>query len=163
MKWSKLLTNLLGNATAAILDLSVSELFAHPRLFQVEMRVLSECLAVMKALGYAPVNLPGTPVRALAWSVEYLPHRLSQPLLKRAVGGGRGAKMPSFHIDLYAGRGQTEVRWLNGAVARHGALHGVRAPVNGRLTEILEGLSSGALDREVFRHRPQALLGQLGL
>jgi 2-dehydropantoate 2-reductase len=163
MKWSKLLTNLLGNATAAILDLGVTELFADRRLFQVEMRAWGECLAVMQALGYAPVDLPGTPVRALAWAVRTLPRPLAQPVLKRAVGGGRGGKMPSFHLDLYSGRGQTEVGWLNGAVAEHGALHGVAAPVNRRLTEILESLSSGTLDREVFRHRPEALLERLEL
>ena len=57
----------------------------------------------------------------------------------RAVGGGRGGKMPSFHIDLHTGRGKSEVEWLNGAVARYGIKFGVPAPVNQRLTAILMG------------------------
>ena len=158
MKWSKLLTNLIGNAASAILDLTVAELFADPRLFDLEMAMLKECLAVMRALGYRPVDLPGTPVRALAFAVERLPRALAQPALKRAVGGGRGGKMPSFHIDLHSGRGQTEVRWLNGAVARYGAERGVPAPVNQCLTDTLEALSAGRLDRAEFRRQPERLL-----
>jgi 2-dehydropantoate 2-reductase len=158
MKWSKLLTNLIGNATSAILDLTVADLFADRRLFNVEMRMLRECLAVMRALGYRPVDLPDTPVRALAFAIEYLPQALAQPILKRAVGGGRGGKMPSFHIDLYGGRGQTEVRWLNGAVARYGAERGVPAPVNQVLTDTLEALSAGRLNPADFRRQPEKLL-----
>ena len=69
--------------------------------------------------------------------------------------------MPSFHIDLHAGRGRTEVNWLNGAVVRHGAEVGVEAPVNAVLSETLEALSHGELDIEEFRHNPDALLRRL--
>jgi 2-dehydropantoate 2-reductase len=158
MKWSKLLTNLIGNATSAILDLTVAELFADQRLFDLELAMLRECLAVMRALGYRPVDLPGTPVRALAFGLERLPRALAQPILQRVVGRGRGGKMPSFHIDLHSGRGQTEVRWLNGAVARYGAEHGVPTPVNLKLTDTLEALTAGRLDRAEFRRRPDRLL-----
>ena len=51
MKWSKLLTNLIGNATSAILDMTVAEVLGDPRLFGVEMASLRECLAVMTGLG----------------------------------------------------------------------------------------------------------------
>ena len=161
MKWSKLLTNLLGNATSAILDLGVREVFADRRLFEVEMRALGECLEVMRALGYRPVDLPGMPVRALGWAPR-LPRVIAQPVLQRVVGGGRGGKMPSFHLDLHGGRGKTEVGWLNGAVMRYGHEHAVRTPVNRVLTETLEALSAGRLDQESFRHRPAALLRLLG-
>jgi 2-dehydropantoate 2-reductase len=157
MKWSKLLTNLIGNATSAILDLSVAELFADRRLFAVEMEVLRECLAVMRALKFSALDLPGTPVRALALGAG-LPAPLAQPLMRRGVGAGRGGKMPSFHIDLHAGRGMTEVRWLNGAVVKYGAAHSVAAPVNQALTETLEALTTGRLNKEDFRRKPEALL-----
>jgi 2-dehydropantoate 2-reductase len=161
MKWSKLLTNLTGNATSAILDEPVSALFADRRLYEVEIAVLRECLAVMAALGFRPVDLPGTPVRALALAASRLPRFIAQPALKKALGGGRGDKMPSFHIDLHSGRGQTEVRFLNGAVARYGAQHGVPTPVNAVLTETLEALSSGEQSVETYRHNPEALLALL--
>ena len=160
MKWSKLLTNLIGSATSAILDMPVAEVFADRRLFAVEVAALRECLGVVRALGFAVVDLPGTPVRALAFAVQRLPLGLAQPLLKQGAGAGRGGKMPSFHIDLHAprGKGKTEVRWLHGAVARYGAKCGVPAPVNQRLTDTLEALSTGALQQEDFRRQPEALL-----
>lgn len=161
MKWSKLLTNLTGNATSAILDEPVSALFADRRLYQVEVAVLRECLAVMTALGLRPVDLPGTPVRALALAATRLPRFIAQPALTKALGGGRGDKMPSFHIDLHSGRGQTEVGYLNGAVARHGAEHGVPTPVNRVLTDTLEALSRGEQSLETYRHRPEELLALL--
>ncbi len=161
MKWSKLLTNLTGNATSAILDEPVSVLFADRRLYEVEIAVLRECLAVMAALGFRPVDLPGTPVRALALGASRLPRFIAQPALTRALGGGRGDKMPSFHIDLHSGRGQTEVRFLNGAVARFGAEHGVPTPVNAVLTATLEALSAGEQSLETYRHNPEALLALL--
>jgi 2-dehydropantoate 2-reductase len=160
MKWSKLLTNLTGNATSAILDMTVAEVFADSRLFAVEMASLRECLAVMKALRYEVVDLPGVTVRALAFATR-LPAWLARPLLLRGVAGGRGAKMPSLHIDLHAGRPQTEVRWLHGAVARHAASAGVRAPINQVLSDTLEALSKGALKIEDFRRQPLALLARL--
>lgn len=158
MKWSKLLTNLSGNATSAILDEPVSQLFTDPRTYRIEIAVLRECLAVMSALGLRPVDLPGTPVRALAFGARRLPKFLAQPILAKALGGGRGAKMPSFHIDLHSGRGRTEVRYLNGAVVESGTQMGVPTPVNAALTETLEALSSGAQPLDAYRHRPDALL-----
>lgn len=157
LKWSKLLTNLVGNATSAILDLSVAEVFGDPRLFAVEAQMLRECLAVMRARRLPVVDLPGTPVRALALAAR-LPAGLARPLLQRGVGAARGGKRPSFHIDLHSGRGRTEVRWLNGAVVRHGAARGVRTPVNAALTETLEALSAGRLSLDELRGRPEALL-----
>ena len=162
MKWSKLLTNLTGNATSAILDLTVGALFADRRLYAVEVAVLRECLAVMHALGRRPVDLPGTPVRALALAARRLPRFVAQPALTRALGSGRGDKMPSFHIDLHSGRGQTEVRFLNGAVARYGEQVGVPTPVNRVLTDTLEALSAGTENVERFRRNPGALLRLLG-
>jgi len=142
MKWSKLLTNLLGNATSAIMNLPPAEVFADTTLFGVEMAQLKEALAVMRALGARPVDLPDTPVRLLALGVR-LPAWLARPLMRRAVGAGRGAKMPSFHIDLYAGNRRSEVEYLNGAVWRYGARMGVPTPVNRLLTELLLALTNG--------------------
>ena len=116
----------------------------------------------MAALGLRPVDLPGTPVRALALAARRLPRFIAQPALTRALGGGRGEKMPSFHIDLHSGRGRTEVRYLNGAVVRFGAEHGVPTPVNAVLTDTLEALSTGTLDVASFRHSPEKLLALLG-
>jgi 2-dehydropantoate 2-reductase len=158
MKWSKMFTNLLANASSAILDLPPDAIFAHPGLYAIEVRMLRETLQVMRALTIPVVNLPGTPVRTLAWLVSYLPPRISRPLLRSSLSKGRGAKMPSFHIDLHGGRGKSEVDHLNGAVARFGARCGVPTPVNQVLNDTLMQLTCGEIPLDRYAHKPDQLL-----
>jgi 2-dehydropantoate 2-reductase len=157
MKWSKLLTNLPANATAAILNMTAAEVFAHPGLFRLEMRMLRETLAVMRANHLHALDLPQVPVRALALGAR-LPEFIARPLMLKAVGGGRGGKLPSFHIDLHSGRGRSEVDWLNGAVVRFGEQAGVPAPVNRLLTETLLALTHAEIPLTEFNRQPEKLL-----
>ncbi len=161
MKWSKMLTNLIANASSAILDRSPAQIFAHPGLYRMEIRQLRETLRVMKAQNIPVVDLPATPVRLLAWAVTALPLTVSRPLLNRSVGAGRGAKMPSFHIDLYSGRSKSEVDYLNGAVVRYGRRYHVATPVNQALNEILLALTAGQIPRETYAHQPEKLLAKI--
>jgi 2-dehydropantoate 2-reductase len=78
--------------------------------------------------------------------------------MKKAIGGGRGAKMPSFHIDLHAGRGKSEVDYLNGAVVRAGRKLGIPTPVNQTLTQTLLALANGGQSKEGYSHKPEKLL-----
>ena len=160
MKWSKMLTNLMANATSAILDMTPAEIFSHPGLYQLEVEQLREALRVMAAWRIGIVNLPRTPVRLLALGVR-LPALISRPLLIRAVGSGRGGKMPSFHIDLHSGRGQSEVDFLNGSVVRHGQQAGISTPVNHLLNETLLALTRKELPIDAFTRQPEKLLGRL--
>lgn len=159
MKWSKMLTNLIANPTSAILDMTAAEVFANRDLYKLEIEMLRECLAVMKAQNIEVVDLPGTPVRALAFATT-LPLWLSKPLLSRAAGAGRGAKMPSFHIDLYSGRGKSEVEYLHGAVVRAGEKFKVPTPVNKILTQTLLALTNKEIPLEEFAHKPEKLLSK---
>jgi 2-dehydropantoate 2-reductase len=161
MKWSKLLTNLIGNASSAIIGSPPGEVYAHARLFLLEREMLRECLRVMRAAGIPVSDLPGTPVRALALAVEHLPGNLARPILVRAVGGGRGGKMPSLFLDLQSGRGKTEVQWLNGAVERTGRMFGVPTPVNVLLAETLSRLTDGLENREKYLKKPEVLISRL--
>ncbi|RMF37689.1 MAG: ketopantoate reductase family protein [Chloroflexi bacterium] len=158
MKWSKLLLNLIGNASAAILDLSSEAVFAHPRLCRLELRAMRETLAVMRRLGIPVVSLPGYPVPLLAWAVRRLPAPLLCPLLRRLVTGGRGAKPPSLLIEMRRGRRRTEVEDLNGAVVHWGAQVGLETPVNRALAETLSRLAEGRITWDQIRHRPETLL-----
>lgn len=160
MKWSKMLTNLIANPTSAILDMTASEVFANKDLYRLEIDMLRECLAVMEAQKFEVVDLPGTPVRALAYATT-LPLWLSKPFLSRAAGAGRGAKMPSFHIDLYSGRGKSEVGYLHGAVVRAGEKFNVPTPVNKVLTETLIALTNKEMPLEEFAHKPEKLLSRV--
>ncbi len=161
MKWSKMLTNLIGNASSAILDMPPADIFAHPGLYRLEIGQLRETLRVMTAQGIKVVDLPGTPVRLLAFAVKYLPLAVSRPLLGKAVGGGRGGKMPSFHIDLHSGRGRSEVDFLNGAVVRAGGRHNIPTPVNTLLTGKLLALTRGEIPLEHYRRQPERLINDL--
>ncbi len=161
MKWSKMLTNLLGNATSAILDMTPAEVFAHPRLYRLEVEQLREALRVMAAQGIRAVELPGTPVPLLAFTVRSLPPALSRPLVSRAVGSGRGGKMPSFHIDLHSGRGSSEVDYLNGAVVRFGERLGIPTPVNRFLNDTLLALVAGKIPLKTYARHPEKLIARL--
>jgi 2-dehydropantoate 2-reductase len=158
MKWSKLLTNLLANASTAILDMAPLEVFSHPGLYRLEITQLREALAVMDAQGIKVVDLPGTPVRALAWAARSLPLPLSRPILQRGVGGGRGRKMPSLHIDLHNRRGKSEVETLNGAVVRYGERFGISTPVNRLFNETLLALTEGKLPLGAYTRQPEKLI-----
>lgn len=158
MKWSKLLTNLWANATSAILDMTPVEIYAHPGLCRLELAMEREALRVMRAMQIPVCDLPGTPVRIMAMLIRGAPGWLLTPVLQPMIGKGRGEKMPSFHIDLHSGRGQSEVTFLNGAVARFGKQFGVPTPVNETLTEILSAMVTGDLPLETYARQPEKLL-----
>ena len=158
MKWSKMLTNLLGNASSAILGMPPGDIFRNPGLYQLEMGQLREALSVMQALKLKVVDLPGTPVRMLAFIASRLPDPLSRVILPQFIGSGRGGKMPSFYLDLHSGRGHSEVGYLNGAVARFGESMNISTPVNRVLTRVLMGLTAGDYPPSMYDHQPEKLL-----
>src|SRR5688572_6869488 len=145
---------------SAILDMTPAEIFANKDLYKLEIDMLKECLAVMEAQKLKVVDLPGTPVRALAYATK-LPLWLSRPLLSRAAGAGRGGKMPSFHIDLHSGRGKSEVEYLHGAVVRAGVKYELPTPVNKVLTETLMALTKKEIPLDEFVHQPERLLSKV--
>jgi 2-dehydropantoate 2-reductase len=158
MKWSKLLLNLVGNGSAAILDYSSVEIYDDPRLCRLEVEMLREALTVMRKLGLKPVNLPGYPMPLLAWGVRWAPAFISRPVLRKLVARGRGEKPPSLLIDLHSGRGRSEVADLNGAVVRAGAQTGCPTPVNRTITEVLARLFEKRIDWDSIRRQPGVLL-----
>lgn len=137
MKWTKLLMNMMGNATCAILGEAPDKVFADNRMVDIEIMAWREALAVMRAASIAPVDLERYPFSKLAPLIRYAPASLMRPILRRQIGGARGGKLPSLHIDLHSNKGKSEVRWLNGAVMEKGKTVGVATPVNAALTETL--------------------------
>jgi 2-dehydropantoate 2-reductase len=156
MKWSKLVANLVGNATSAIVDLPPEAVYDDPGGFEVERRQLSEALAVMRRLGLSPVALPGADVRLLAAAVR-LPARIGRPILRRVVAAGRGGKDPSLRIQARSGPGPSEVGWLNGVVVRTAAELGGEARVNRRLVALVEEILADPGRRAWFQGRPDRL------
>ncbi|HEY43147.1 MAG TPA: ketopantoate reductase family protein [Anaerolineae bacterium] len=155
MKWSKLLTNIVTNASSAITGWLPAQILDHPQLFRVEIEALREAVRVMHCKGFSPQNLPKVPVGLLGRAIS-LPASLIQPILRRVVSTGRGDKLPSFNYDI--ARGRSEVGWLNGAVVDEGARVGVPTPANHTLTEVMLGLVEGRIDPDQYRNRPERLV-----
>lgn len=163
MKWSKMISNLLSNAASAIFDMSPAEVFSDPDGYDLEINQIRETLAVMKAMKIFPVNIPGVPVKLLCFAVRYLPAFIAKPALVKAVGGGRGSKMPSFYIDLHAGRKESEVEFLNGAVVRYGNSLNIGTPVNRAYYEVLTKLAAGEMPLESYRRNPKQFRADFNL
>lgn len=140
MKWTKLLMNMMGNATSAILDQPPARLFADARVVDIEIAAWREALAVMAAAHIPPVNLGSYPFAWFAPLIRIAPHALLSPILRRQVSGARGDKMPSLHIDLHQGKRNSEIGWLNGVIVERGKLLEVATPVNAHLTDTVTAL-----------------------
>jgi 2-dehydropantoate 2-reductase len=160
MKWSKLLLNIVTNASCAILNQPPPEVIARPDLFNLEIKALQEGVAVMKAQGIKAVILPGYRTDRLARlaPARWLPLAVTRSILRPYMISGRGTKMPSLQIDLAAGRSRSEIDALNGAIVQAGQRLDVPTPVNQALTRILKGLVSGELAWTDYQNQPEKLI-----
>ena len=156
VRWSKLLLNMLGAATTAILDVDMTALMAQASLFRLEQLAMREAGRVMDALRIQTVALPGYQVPLLRLIMR-LPRPLAQQALGPRIAGARGGRAPTMRADVT--RGRSEAGFLNGAVAQAAARLGRPAPVNAALTELIEEVTRDPERRAAFRGRPEALLG----
>ena len=92
MKWTKLLMNMMGNATCAILDEPPQVVFADNRLVDLEIAAWREALAVMRAAQIPALNMDKYPFGMLAPLIRFAPNALIRPLLRAQIGGARGGK-----------------------------------------------------------------------
>ncbi len=155
MKWSKLMTNIVANATSAILGWSPDQIFAHAGLARLEIEALRETVRVMRGTGIQPQNLPGVPVTLLGRAI-FLPARVIRPVLRQIVAKGRGDKLPSFHYDI--SRGRSEVEWLNGAVVGEGSRSNILTPANHIITQTLLDLVRNQVVPSAYQDKPEELL-----
>jgi 2-dehydropantoate 2-reductase len=162
MKWSKLLGNLVGNATSAILDMDPGEIYADRRTYPVERDQLHEAVAVMRGLGLLPISLPGADVSLLLRGLS-LPVAIGRPIVSRAIAGARGGKSPSLRLHVRRdGAGlPTEAPWLNGAVAAAGERTGVATPVNAGLAALVDEVAADPGRAAWFAGRPDRLVTAL--
>lgn len=154
MKWSKMISNLLSNAASAILNMTPAEVYRDADLYALERRQILETVRVMDAYNIPVVDIPGVPVRLLVWVFRAFPSGVARKILTKAIGGGRGSKMPSFHIDLYSGSRENEVEFLNGAIVRFGKAKKIPTPVNALYYDTLMALTMRHLPVDEFDHQP---------
>lgn len=160
MKWSKLVGNLLANATSAILDQSPGKVYADASAYRVERRMLLEAFGVMRSLRSSAVPLPGMDVRWLRLGLR-LPDAIGRPVIRRVIAGARGSKDPSLRRHARTGGGPSEVEWLNGAVDREARRLGRVAPVNRRLSVLMAEILADPERRAWFRGRPDRLVAEV--
>ena len=162
MKWSKLIANLAGNATSAIVRRPPGDVYGDPLGYEVERRQLREAFAVIRRSGLRVVALPGGDVRLLDLATR-LPASIARPILSRVIGGARGGKAPSLLLTAEAGADRSEVEWLNGAVARAATDLGGVAAVNRRLAELVAEVLTDERRRAWFDGRIDRLAAEVGV
>lgn len=158
MKWSKVLINMLGNATSAILDMPADIVYSHQGLVALERQAFLEALRVMDKLAIKPINLPRYRAALLAQAMRSVPLPVLHPILRRLVTGGRGGKPPSLHLELLRGSQRSEGQFLYGAIASEAQKCGLSAPVNQGLWNILQGIATQQIDWNIYRHQPDKLV-----
>ena len=160
LKWSKLVLNVVANASCAILNVLPERLVHSGDAFELELRSIREVRAVMRALRIAAIDLPRYPVRALQ-GVATLPAPVARAILANRIAGARGRKPPSLLLDLRAMKNRTEVDYLNGAVARAAREMGVKAPVNTVFARIVSDIAHMPQLWAKYRERPDALAAEV--
>src|SRR5438128_7668303 len=146
-RWSKLVTNVMGNGLSACTGLISRDMIKNDVIRHFSTRLGSEAIRVGQALGYTFDEVshmdPETIARAgegdAAATREIDEHRLAE-----ANRPGGGEHRPSTGQDMFKGR-RTEIQFLNGFVARKGAEVGIDAPTNAVLTDIVTRVERGEL------------------
>jgi len=157
MKWSKLMLNIVCNATCAILGMTPGEIFSDRRLVWIERESILELLRVVRKKKIPLYDLPGYPVKMMKTVYSLLPPSLLKMLLRKRIAKSRGDKKPSLMIEMERGSKRTEVRMYNGAISRAAEKMGIKAPVNRILSETLDGITSGSIPAEEYKGKPGVL------
>jgi 2-dehydropantoate 2-reductase len=145
-RWSKLVTNVMGNGLSACTGLLMKHIVADDRLRHFSARLGSEAIRVGQALGYQLEDILHMPPETVARAGEgdqeatraFDDHRIAE------ASRGDGEHRPSMGQDMQKGR-RTEIDFLNGFVASKGAEIGLPTLANAALTDIVKKVERGEL------------------
>ena len=132
-QWTKLLVN-LNNAVSALSGAPTRELMLSRGLRRVIASIVDEALGVLRAAKLRPAPLRGVPVRIVPFMLR-LPTPIVRIALRSQLQVDPEARS-SMWEDL-ARRRPTEVDYLNGEIVRLAEQHGVEAPRNRRIVELV--------------------------
>ncbi len=146
-RWSKLVTNVMGNGLSACTGMISREIALNDATRRFSARLGAEAIRVGQALGYALEEILHLDPEVIAGAGEgdaeatraHDAHRLAEA---RKPGGGE--HRPSMGQDMVKGR-RTEIQFMNGLVARKGDEIGIATPANAALTEIVTKVERGEL------------------
>ncbi len=134
-QWSKLLINHV-NALPAITDRSVQQVVAHPGLRRIMSASLRETVRIARRTGarFDPfLGIPGPLVGLIGLAPLALVDRIPRTI---ARGMGDVPNPASTLQSIRRGR-RTEIDFLNGAVVAIARAHGLQAPINAALVELV--------------------------
>ena len=150
-QWTKLLVN-LNNAINALSGVPTREMILSRDYRRIVAKVLEEALGVLEVAGFETAKFRGVPLRAMAFIMK-LPTPLVRLVIRAQLRIDPDARS-SMWQDLSRGR-VTEVDDLNGEIVRVAQEHGIAAPLNERIVELVRdaeragtgspGLSAAAL------------------
>jgi 2-dehydropantoate 2-reductase len=146
-RWSKLVTNVMGNGLSACTGLISRDILTDDALRHFGARLGAEAIRTGQALGYSLEEIhhldPEVIARAgegdPAAKREYDGHRIAE-----AQKPGGGAHRPSMGQDMVKGR-RTEIEYLNGFVVDKAKDVGIETPANAALTDIVKRVERGEL------------------
>ncbi len=145
-RWSKLVTNVMGNGLSACTGMLGKEMIQNNSIRSFSARLGSEAIRVGQALGYELEEIHHLDPEIIAKAGEgdagatkqFDDHRLAE------VSKGGGEHRPSMGQDMVKGR-RTEIEFLNGLVAKKGGEIGIATPANEVLTDIVKRVERGEL------------------
>ncbi len=146
-RWSKLVTNAMGNGVSASTGLITKDILLSDGLRAFTARLGSEAIRVGQAHGYQLEEIHHIDPEIIAKAGEgdakarahYDEHRIGE--VKNAGGGEH---RPSMGQDIVKGR-RTEIEFLNGFIVGKGKEIGIQTPANAALTDIVKRVEKGEI------------------
>ncbi len=143
VQWTKLLVNSAMTGLCILTGGSVGETLADRRAREAVRRMMGEGLAAGEAAGVQFERLQGFHPRMLAPQASHWPLWLQHAMM-RAYSKKYGAHTSSSLPDLQRGL-ETEIPYLNGAVAEVGRDHGVSTPCHDSLIAAVAAIEAGQM------------------
>jgi 2-dehydropantoate 2-reductase len=145
-RWSKLVTNVMGNGLSACTGLSGSQMLQNEPVRRFATRLGSEAIRVGQALGYALEDIMHLPAETIARAGEGDAAAMRSYEEQRFKDAKHTAaeQRPSMGQDMLKGR-RTEIEFLNGFVVRAGDKLGLACRANAVLTDIVQRVERGEL------------------
>jgi 2-dehydropantoate 2-reductase len=144
-RWSKLVTNSMGNGVSACTGLSGAQMAQNGTVRRFQARLAAEAIRIGQALGYKLEEINHLPPDVIAGAGEGDPESLARYEERlRTQPRGSADQRPSMGQDIMKGR-RTEIEFLNGFVVREGEKVGLAARANERLVDLVKLVERGEL------------------
>ena len=145
-RWSKLVTNGMGNGLSACTGLSGGQMLENEAIRRFGARLGSEGIRVGQALGYKLEEILHVDPEVIARAGEGDAEAMRAYEAQRMKDAGRTSaeQRPSMGQDMQKGR-RTEIEYINGYIVNEGAKVGIACRANAVLTDIVKKVERGEL------------------